>query len=113
LDESIELQRASLLDWNNNAIVSGAVVIEELWSEIRSKAADLVILPQLESVAEIRARVLTHVGNDMCQLTLQPLSSEKSGESTSTSSPVQWNGMKYMACSANFWANNISPKSPY
>jgi len=110
VDKKVDVQESTLPQWNDNAIIADAIVIEYLWSEIISKAVALGIVsyvPQLESVVEIRARALSFYNarekDEFCQLTLQPLV----GGTSCTRSPVVWNGKKYMACAANFCANRV------
>ena len=118
VNENIDLQRATLSDWNRNVLVADAIVVEDLWSEIHSKAVDLGIAAltfELESVIEIRARALNldvDRKEDFCQLTLQPLETAMNKNIPCTQSPVIWNGKKYMACSANLWVNKICQQSP-
>jgi len=113
VNKNIDVQESTLTQWNDNAIIADVIVVEYLWSEIISKAVALGIVsqaPQLESVVEIRARGdlsfddARRQKDDFCQLTLQPLLEE---ETSSTRSPVVWNGKKYMACAANFCANRV------
>jgi hypothetical protein len=107
VEKNIDVRESSLSQWNNNAIIFDAIVIENLWSEITSKALALGIspFPQLESVVEIRARAINFDApqkGTFCQLTLRPLEG-----GSCTQSPVVWNGKKYMACAANFCANRV------
>ena len=106
IDKDIEVQESTLSQWNNNAIVANAIVIEYLWNEIAAKAVENDIdLPKLESVVEIRSRPSTFDSlqvNHLCQLTLHVTVEE---EGTCTQSSVMWNGKRYMACAANFCAN--------
>jgi len=107
VDKHIGLRESSLSQWKDNAIIFDAIVIENLWSDITSKAVALGIspVPQLESVVEIRARAINFdvpKKGSFCQLTLRPLEG-----GSCTQSPVVWNGKKYMACAANFCANRV------
>jgi len=110
VDKDVDVQESTLNQWNNNAIIADAVVIEHLWAEICSKAVALGIIsqaPRLETVVEIRS-TWSLPFNDFyekekcCQLTLQPFE-----EGSCTKSPVVWNGKKYMACAANYCANRV------
>ena len=106
IDKDIEVQESTLSQWNNDAIVANAIVIEYLWIEIAAKAVENnIVLPKLESVVEIRSRcppLNARQVNHLCQLTLQ-VPVEEGG--TCTQSSVVWNGKKYMASAANFCAN--------
>ena len=107
VEKNIDVRESSLSQWNDNAIIFDAIVIENLWCDITSKAVALGIspVPQLESVVEIRARAINFdvpKKGTFCQLTLRPLE-----EGSCTQSPVVWNGKKYMACAANFCANRV------
>jgi len=107
IDKDIEVQEFTLSQWNNNAIVANAIVIEYLWNEIAAKAVENdIVLPKLESVIEIRSRsghpLDARQVNRLCQLTLRVPVEE---EGTCTQSSVMWNGKRYMAIAANFCAN--------
>jgi len=106
INKVIEVHESTLSQWNNNAIVANAIVIEYLWIEIAAKAMENnIVLPKLQSIVEIRSRSSTldsRQVNHLCQLTLQVPVEE---EGTSTQSSVMWNGKRYMACAANFCAN--------
>jgi len=107
IDKDVEVQESTLSQWNNNAIVANAIIIEYLWIEIAAKAVENdIVLPKLESVVEIRSRsghpLDEHQANRLCQLTLQVPVKE---EGTCTKSSVMWNRKRYMACAANFCAN--------
>jgi len=61
-------------------------------------------------MSEIRTSCLHRFAdNNLCQLTLQPLSSD--GEGT-TLNPVEWDGKFFMACAGNFWANRVEGSAP-
>ena len=110
LRDNIDLQASHLPEWNDNPIIADAIAVETLWSEISSRVIELDILPcppQLETVAEIRARAnVSNVRqkNDLCHLTLQPFVVDKK----CTQSSVDWNGNKYMACAANLLLHRMS-----
>ena len=109
VDKNIEVQESTLSQWDDNAVIADAVVIDYIWSEIAVKAARMDIeLPQLESVVEIRSAGAlpfdSHQRGHFCELTLWPLTLK---EDVSTVSPVSWNGKRYMACAANFCANRL------
>lgn len=105
--KNIEVHESTLSQWNDEAIVADAIVIEFLWSQIISRAVALGIIsqaPQLETVIEIRSLNSFNASQkaDVCQLTLRPLI-----EVSCTKTSVSWNGKKYMACAANFCANRM------
>jgi hypothetical protein len=105
VEKNIDVRQSTLSQWNDNAIIADAIVIDYLWSESSSKARALGIstVPQLESVVEIRARAINFEVSKkgtFCQLTLRPLEGE-----SRTQSPVVWNDKEYMVCAANFCAN--------
>lgn len=110
VSKTIDVQESTITKWNYNDIISNAIIIESLWSDIISKALMLEIIsrtPQLESVVEIRARGGLSLRSDFqksnsCQITLQPFDAEETG---CTQSPVVWNNKKCMACAANLCAN--------
>ena len=108
VDKNIELQETNLSQWKDNSITADAIVIEYLWSQLRSTGAALgMSTPELESVVEIRARgcfTVDSLNNEVsfCQLTLRPLEG-----GTGTQSRVVWNDKEYMACAANFCANRV------
>ena len=106
VDRSVDVQEATLSQWNDNSIIADVIVIEYIWSEVASKAASLdIVLPKLESVPEIRSRAVPFDSNqkeNFCQLTLQPINAK---EGTNTKSPVTWFEQRYLACAANFLAN--------
>merc|ERR1711966_71075 len=110
VSKTIDVQESTITKWNYNDIISNAIIIESLWSDIISKALMLEIIsrtPQLESVVEIRARGGLSLRSDFqksnsCQITLQPFGAEETG---CTRSPVVWNNKKCMACAANLCAN--------
>ena len=109
VDKNIEVQESTLSQWDDNAVIADAVVIDYIWSEIAVKAARMDIeLPKLESVVEIRSAGAlpfdSHQRGHFCELTLWPLTLK---EDVSTVSPVSWNGKRYMACAANFCANRL------
>ena len=110
VDKNIEVQESTLSQWDDNAVIADAVVIDYIWSEIAVKAARMDIeLPKLESVVEIRSAGAlpfdSHQRGHFCELTLWPLTLK---EDVSTVSPVSWNGKRYMACAANFCANRLT-----
>jgi len=109
VDKNIELEESNFSQWKDNSITADAIVIEYLWSQLRSTGAALgMCTPLLESVVEIRARgnlnvnALNNEVSSLCQLTLRPLEG-----GTGTQSRVVWNDKVYMACAANFCANRV------
>ncbi|KAL9189907.1 hypothetical protein ACHAXT_009582 [Thalassiosira profunda] len=109
VSKDVDVQEATLSQWQDNEIIADAIVIEYLWSEISSKAVGLGILskaPPLETVVEIRAGappINARRKGEICQLTLQPLGAG----GPSTQSPVEWKGKQYTACAANFCLNRV------
>jgi hypothetical protein len=109
LSDNIDLDASRLPDWNGNPIIADAIAMETLWFEISSRVIELDILqcpPQLETVAEIRARAkvaTVQQKDDLCHLTLQPFVDKQC-----TQSSVDWNGNKYMACAANLLLHRMS-----
>ena len=109
VDKNIELEESNFSQWKDNSITADAIVIDYLWSQLRSTGAALgMCTPLLESVMEIRARgnlnvnALNNEVSSLCQLTLRPLEG-----GTGTQSRVVWNDKVYMACAANFCANRV------
>lgn len=98
-------------NWNTDKLITSALLIEEAWDHICSKALDFGVFserPQLESIEEIRSHYLnveTGETYELCQLTLQPL---EMGEEQGTRSAVMLNGKQYLVCAANFLANGLS-----
>ena len=101
--------------WNTGKLIKSALLIEEAWDDICSKALDVRVFPetpQLESIEEIRSHYLnieTGETDDLCQLTLQPL--KMHGEGQGPRSAVKWNGKQYLECAANFLANRLSQQA--
>jgi len=97
--------------WADLAILNQAVEVETLWAKILKVTCDLGLIPApaIETVTEMRLTNSPVEGGPLCRLTLQRLSSRNSG---TTKAQVYWEGKDYMACSANFWFNVVSPALP-
>ena len=93
------------------SLLDSALEAEELWTNVEGAAKGLNLpLPQLESIANIRTKCLQRFpGNNLCQLTLQPLSTEYNG---TTLSRVEWDGRFFMVCAANLWSNRVLASAP-
>lgn len=106
------VQGPTFSEYSKSKFMASFESIDNAWSVILLKALDLGILdeaPQLASVDDIRVRCANIEHSDLCQFTLQPLSDQNQG----TSSTVTWNGKQYMACAANFLANRLSNQATF
>ena len=102
VDKSAELKESTLSEWHFEDIIVNAAVVENLYTDLISRAVTVGILsgpPAIPSVAEIRE---SNGGGTICHLTLQTTTEDKS-----TRSVVIWKDRPFMACSANFCANRL------
>jgi hypothetical protein len=82
--------------------------VETSWAKVQRVSRELGLSPvQIEGVVEIRRSNVE--GEALCGLTLQRMSDSYQG---TTKAQVEWGGKRFMACSANFWANVVSPSVP-
>ena len=99
--------------WCSVPLLRSAIEIEEAWKVIEKLSAALDLTSKtettypLESLAEIRsAAIACDETAPLCQFTLQPLG--KPEKSSSTKTPLSWEGRPFMACTANFLRNKCS-----
>ena len=93
--------------WCSLSILETAVEIENIWKELLSFAYGLLKLDNGRineiSLSEIRKKCCGRTASEkLCHLTLQPVAKKPI---ITTRSKVSWNGLHYMACSANFLAH--------
>ena len=99
---------SSQLEYSKSKFITDFASIEKLWLDLSTKSLDLGVLleaPAVDRVDQIRARYLNEFsqGDQLCELTLQPLRGCQG-----TSSVVTMEGKKFMACAANFLSNRLS-----
>jgi len=105
VDKSAMLQESNLSEWHFEDLIVNAAVVENLYTNLISRAVSIGILsepPSLPSVAEIRKSNGSGTTFTFCHLTLQAIS-----EDESTKSVVIWKDRPFMACSANFCSNRL------
>ena len=96
--------------------------VEASWKNLIMKVQNLgcKIELHLDTVTDIRKRRLRkHVVQEginasleLCALSLQPNLAESNTGPNKTTTIINWEGKKFMACIANLWANKISPDAP-
>jgi len=96
--------------WCSVPLLGSAIEIEDTWKDIEKQSVALNLTSKaetthpLESLAEIRsAAIACNETAPLCQFTLQPLGRPE--KSSSTKTPLSWEGRSFMACTANFLRN--------
>ena len=109
LDPLTEFSRKNVTTiWGGLALLHQVLEVETAWAKTQHVSRDLGLSSVLiDSVMEIRRMRLN--SGALCGLTLQRLSDS----SETTKARVEWGGQVFMACSANFWSNMVSPTVPY
>jgi hypothetical protein len=110
VDPNVEFSSSTVpTAWGGLALLDLALDVETSWTKIQKVSRELGLsFIQIEGVVEIR-RSNVESEAALCELTLQRMPDSYQG---TTKAQVEWGGKRFMACSANFWANVVNPSVP-